>query len=876
MKNLRLKNVLLILLTAVLTLGAIYVSSPTLRANAETMPAVTVDIFSPTEYPEYFKTENAEYAVEDDDHLVFTTKGSEDNKYSIVVYHKNPESAKYNTYDVHTDILGADRGQILLWSYEGKDYLIYQAYMKLYALDLSMGVTADASSEIENAPGSTNFCRNDNYFVIAQTGTALIYTASVVDNKVTFDKKQEKYFSNMSGVPLVSISGDNTLYVHKDNTLYMGNISEITPNSINLTSTLTSLYATNDRLYFIENTSSNVYNVGYFDVNNGLEKHYKLTSVALKNAKLGDLVTPKSLSIYGGNLLIVDTINNSTIQKFNADTFEFTGWAIATTQPTDTRIDSNTKYVSNYDNKIATLSDKSIKITDSTTGDVINTINYNTTDFLAKMLAVGKDTVVIASGDEIRFYSITSNNDTPITTVYKKELQSCDYSAGKYYFASGTGDGTVYVYNEADFTASEDITAFNGKISGGAKIAVDVDGNISIYLNSDIYYKKADETDETKVASYPFNYACYGIETDLDGNVYVLTANNVVVKLNTDGTNVHTEYPFVLHSNLNENYSGILSGTSATGFAMNFDDKNVYFIVNGQSIILSSDKFDNKSITDVSVGDVESALSGAVGKKDAQKITLTGVNIYTVKLTDTVFDYVERTIANGTEYLIIGEPYSNAGYTLLLDQNNLYLVKKEHLPVEKSTVTNSSVNTMYVSSDVNLYYYPVLSLDNAYCVYVDNEVLRLSVGQQLSVEGELTLNGKKFYYVSTIVDGVEQKGYLPETFLKASLDYVDGQTEITYIDISKNTIMYSTDFSKVIYTFSEDAKVRYVSKTETHTLIEYYDGENTYLGYVFNSAVIETTDNSVRNAVLIMVLSLAICATSIYLLHKRKVYIDAN
>ena len=88
MKNLRVKNLLLILLVAILTFGSIYVSAPTLRASAETQP-VTVDIFSPTEYPEYFKTENAEYADEDEDHLVFTTKGS-DNNYSIVVYHKNP------------------------------------------------------------------------------------------------------------------------------------------------------------------------------------------------------------------------------------------------------------------------------------------------------------------------------------------------------------------------------------------------------------------------------------------------------------------------------------------------------------------------------------------------------------------------------------------------------------------------------------------------------------------------------------------------------------------------------------------------------------------------------------------------------------------
>lgn len=878
MKNFKLKNTFLILLLAILTLGAICINSPTLKASADSTQPVTVGIFSPNEYPEYFKTQNAEYAVEDENHLVFTTKGSNDDKYSVVVYHKNPDSAKYNTYDVHADILEGDRGQILLWSYGEKDYLIYRTgqYMNLYALDLSTGVsslTIDALST--TVPSATNFCRNDNYFVFAQTGTVFVYTASVVDNKVTFTQVHGYTFSNFTGIPLVSISEDNTLYVYKDGVLYSGNVNSGTLSSISFSANLTSLYATNDRLYFIEFLGTNNYNVGYFDVNNGLNKHVKISSVNLSTAKLGEIVTPKSISIFNNELLIVDTTENSTIQKFDAETFEFTGWAMATTQPTDTRIDNSTKHIAIFDNKIATLSNTKIKITDSKTGDIIKVINYDTTDFTAKMLALGKDTVAIASGDEIRFYSLTDTDLTPIKITSKKELQSCDYSAGRYYFASITDGGTIYVYNETDFSSCADIKEFKGKISDGAKIAVDVDGNINIYLNNDIYCKKASET---AVASYQFNYPCNGIETDLDGNVYVLTSNNKLVKLNTDGTDNHKELSFVLHDNLKEEYTGITNGALATAFAMNFDDKNVYFIINGQSIILSSDKFDNRSITNVLVDDVKDKLSGTVGNKTVQKVTILGANLFTVKIDDnsSLFKYVERTIANNTEYLIIGEPYEGAGYTLLLDENNLYLIKNENLSNKVDAVTTSTVNTMFVSSDVNLYYYPVLSLDNAYCVYVDNEVLRLHVGQHLTVEGELTLNGKKFYYVSTTLDGTIRKGYLPETFLKTSLDYVDTTSEITYVNVSKDTLLYKTDFSGVIYTFSEDTKVRYIAKTQTHTLVEYYDGQNTYLGYVFNSAIINKPDYSVRNAVLIMVLSLAICATSLYLIHKRKVYIDAT
>jgi hypothetical protein len=316
---------------------------------------------------------------------------------------------------------------------------------------------------------------------------------------------------------------------------------------------------------------------------------------------------------------------------------------------------------------------------------------------------------------------------------------------------------------------------------------------------------------------------------------------------------------------------------------MSYDSKNVYFILENQSVILTSDDFTNRSITEIyGATNTLSALNGTVGNSTVKKVKVTGNNVFTVEITQNkdTFTYLESSLATDTEYLIVCEP--DVGYTLLLNENGLTLVKNSKITnATENALTQSQKTILYVASEVNMYYYPVLSIENTYCLLsADNpsEQVRLSSGTYLTVQGELTLNGKIFYYVETLDN---HKGYVPATFIKDSVDVSLTHTTISYEMAKDGALLYAEDLSSVIYTFNKNTKVRLLGTIKnsdgnvTYALVEYFDGTTVYRGLILGEDIVNTPDHSIRNAIIILVISLAISATAIFLLGRKKVYVDA-
>ena len=164
--------------------------------------------------------------------------------------------------------------------------------------------------------------------------------------------------------------------------------------------------------------------------------------------------------------------------------------------------------------------------------------------------------------------------------------------------------------------------------------------------------------------------------------------------------------------------------------------------------------------------------------------------------------------------------------------------------------------------------------------YSQEEQIRLSVGQYLTVNGELTLNGKTFYYVTTVGEQTFS-GYVPSTFVKTQLDVAQTYQSLSYKTVKDGSVLYAEDFGSVLYTFSQNTRVRVLGTIKnasgdiTYLLVEFNDGATTHKGFVKGDAVINKPDHTIRNAVIILVISLAISATAIFLLSRKKVYIDA-
>ncbi len=886
MKNRLLKTFLSCVCLVCLSLGIFLATTNAQTATAEEPPK-TLELFSPATYPEYFKTSNLSYIAETDEHIAFVADVSTKGK-CLVVYYKSTKE-----YALHEGLYenGASDGQLVITEIENKDYLIFQKGLKLYALNLDR--TANESPKIfkrldnlEEIP-SNNYSFNGTYFAVAQNNSILVYSLARIDSNAVLLEQQNFYNENTGSGnhpvdgAIVALSNKNELFYGVGDVIYY---SANAKTGTDITAVTTGVSAT----YLLSNENSlfaiTGLNIVKIDAKNGYS-----TSTAIESStknELGCIKQPKSLNIYNGDLIVADT-GSSTVQKFRLDDFSFTGYAIATTEPAQNRVLAGSKIISVYDGKIATLNNNSIKITDAKTGAFSEITNHGLSTL--QMLSLGKNSLVIADSSTIKFFDLTDLTKSP-TTISQANLQSCDYSRGKYYFASSDNGGTVYVFDESTYTLSETLTSFQGKITFNTKIAVDIDGVITVLFDGSLYRGSNTAT------AVPIQGTYRQIETDLDGNIFVLLNDNRLAKYDISSNEVTYE-SFVLHGNLSEDFTGI-TNPNAISFAMSYDSKEVYFILENQSVILTSNDFSNRATTEIyGATNALNSLNGTVGNSTVQKVTIPNKNIFTVTISQNkdTFNYIERTLTLDTEYLILGEV--DDGYTLLLDESVLALIKTSDLPTGETALTTSNITETFVASDVNLYYYPVLSIKNTYCLYKDinndgkftmdsegnysqEEQIRLSVGQYLTVNGELTLNGKTFYYVTTVGEQTFS-GYVPSTFVKTQLDVAQTYQSLSYKTVKDGSVLYAEDFGSVLYTFSQNTRVRVLGTIKnasgdiTYLLVEFNDGATTHKGFVKGDAVINKPDHTIRNAVIILVISLAISATAIFLLSRKKVYIDA-
>ncbi len=836
------------------------------------------NFFSPATAPEYFKTTNAKYVDETDDYIAFVACINGSSSDSIVVYSK-----KDNSYRIKSDFYTSSPGQIQFANIGDKDYLLYQADLLLHTLDL----TTFETSIIYNIDNKTqpitsyNFRYNGTYLVVALNDSLASY-APVIDGGKVYLRNRFTYKNDTypTASAFVTLNSDNVMYFAIGETIYYDDVKATVTNnkeSINKFTyehSISYLLADGDRLYFISDND-----VGYFAINQNFTPN--VTIEGNNSEVLGNISSPKSLTIYDDELLIVDN-TKSTVQKFDDVSFAFTGYAIATTESAENRIDKKSKHISLYNGNLATLSDQELALIDVEKGEYIKA---QITDFTPEMLALGKDSIAIASSSVIKIYVVEDFALTLKATINNQNLKSCDYSCGKYYFYTSESNGSVHVYSEsAILDGSTEKTVFatglERFLSGATYMDVDVDGNANIYsANNKSVVRIPSNGDLSAIQTVALFNPSLRLESDLDGKVYSLADGNKIEYIDFNAETPESKIiNFSLHENLKKDYTGI-SNQNAISMALNFDSQEVYFILYEQSVILSCDTFNNRSITSIDgANSAKDAFSGTEGLKTVQKAKVTGKNLYEVTTDDTdVFTYVKKFVAGDSEYLIIGE-FAN-GYTLLLDEEKLVLIKTKDLPSQTTDgVTSSAKTTLYVSSSVNLYYYPVLSIDNTYCVYKANETspVRFNVGQALTVEGEINLNDKVFYYITTTVNGEEFKGYVPSKFVKERLDTIDTLSKMTYATISAETEVLAEDRGSVIYTFTKDTKVRILGSTSQYTLIEFTVDGTLYRGYVNSASIITTPNNAVRNAVIIILISLAILATSIYVINKKKTYVDTN
>lgn len=852
---------LILFLTAV---TAVFFAGKNISAKAQNTPTLT--LYSPSEYYEYYLIGEPKSVYEDDNYYAFThTYGASNENKSLVIFYK--QTSEYKIIESLTN-----PGQITIVYGVDTAVMLYQENHQLLGYDLTnkavIEVLCENPSDSTPAVNLSNFSHCGDYFAISGENSITLCTYSFDNGKVIFTETEYKLSTTNSSIVAIN---STDLYYAVGGDLYYGKISSLLNNSFENekltanTYTPTYITASENKLYAVHSNG-----IVVFDKSNGFNKSaYQLTFDT--SLGLGKIQKAVSLSLYGNTLLIAN--ETRTIQKFDATTLTFLGKATATTEDSFNRIPSTAKAMDIYDKTLSVLSPTKIIVTNTNTKEFKSiSIDVGSSSYTPNMIASGKNTVAIANSGEIRIYSYQSNGN--YQKAETSNLVSCDYQNGLYYFLSMNNGGEIYVYNE-DGILQKTITDFSNIITGGSLLAIDVDGNINVYVsnNNGVYRFTTNENNKAvKISDTPYilSKSSIKIATDLDGNVYSLCDQNIIEKVDI-ATGTVSETSLLLNTNLDKKHTGI-TDTDAISFALNYDSKEVYFILSGQSLILKTADLDNRSITYIT-GANQMVLNGENATNELKKVTLTGKNLYKVTVGESAtFNYIEKTVASGKEYLILGE---TDGYTLLLSEE-LYLIKSEQLPTPVNPIKSSNKTTLFVAGGVNLYYYPVLSVDNLYTLKTLGETVRIENGASLSVLGEVTINSNKFYLVTVNVGGQTYKGYAPAEFLRDTLIENDVYSNLTHVTVKANAVLYAEDKTTILYTFTTDTLVRSYGEKDNYHFVELVTTDGAIKGYILSTDIKVVKDNTIRNAVIIITITVAITATALFLIHKKKTFVTVD
>ena len=846
------KTLFSFILIFVLTIAGAIINFAPKTVKAES--TVKLSLYSPINDYEYFSIGTPKCVYEDEFYYIFAhTYGANDANKDLVIYDKASKS-----YSILNSLTDPTQATVF---YGETAYLIYQDNHLLKAYDLLKSQHADITYQDDSPITLNNFSYNGTHFLIASVGGPIsISEISITENGVTLKKLKDYSAGNN---PIVALN-ETDLYYSVGDEIYFISIENFISGDKQAEKiydddfTPTHLVASNDSLYALHANGVNrfIKNSGYIlspnKIENGTED------------KLGVIQNANYIALYGNDLLICNA--TKTIQKFDRITLQYTGVSTATTQASNERIPYDSTQIDVYDKTVAVLSPSQISLFNNETNAFNKFAISSTGGYTPIMMSVGKNSVAISSANEIRFYSLENGT---YTTAQSGNLIACDYRDGKYYFLSMNNSGEVYVYSENGALLST-ITGLGGTYAHGALLTVDVDGYMSVYAGNEkkIYRFKVNELNQaTLLDEYALELVSKELSTDLDGNIYSLSDGNEIEKI-TIKTGEVTKTTLTLDGNLSEIYTGITNQT-VKSFALNYDNDEVYFILNGQSLVLKTTGLDNRSITNIS-GALSAVLNGENASLTGEKVCLTGKNVYRVEIGESdVFTYDYRTVASSEEYLILG---SFDGYTLLLS-DELYLAKNEDIANGESIIKASQKTKLFVSGGVNLYYYPVLSVDNRYSLKDNGETVRLSNGDELTVLGEATLNGNKFYYVSAMVDGVEKCGFAPENFLRDSLTQHEEHLNLKYLTVKTGGRLLSDDKMTCLYEFTKDTVVRTFGEENGYLKAELITADGVISGYIAVTDILKTEDSTVKNAVIILVITIALTATALYLIFKKKEYI---
>ena len=760
MKTLAFKNFkrnILILLSALLVLSsACFALSFNASAYADDV-SPTAELFLPSTDMEYKELADP-IDVYSDDKVTAIAQ----NNQQLLVYQNGTYAEPITSFTAIKQVKKLD-DQTLLVSDNGTIYT-------LSLTDFSKQILYDAS-EIPALIGGNNFDLNNDYLVSAYSGTAYVYARDGL--KFT----PMGTFALNANYP-VALNDDGLIfYVRTDSYLYCLSVRDLVNYTKIAEVAPSKMIANNDFVYYAFDNK-----ISQIAISNNQKT--ELPVDAMPEYDLGNLISPSGLTFKNDNLFITDSTLNAVQEfKIENDKLIFTGFAIASGKTAYNRVSKNALDVEKYGDTVAVLDEYKLTVYSPVSANKYaraNYKNYIKNDFapLLQHYALGNGKILYSTTDSI-LQIIDLNDDTQTSTQISLPISvvlidDVCYQSGYFYFLVHTNTSSiVYRINEngEQYQTIEIVNFYDDNTYRA--VTVDIFGNV--YL--------ADTTGKIVLCEKDNSFAnltlgtlsdVIKLETDLGGNLYVLT---------TSGLSLYDGSSFTAI-----NVTPVTDGDQIKSFTMNFDKSEVYLLFKDKEYVCECDTLENYALDKATASQTDYVISDKNTQLNKlQSATVkAGANVYSVTRNGINFDF-NGIISPETEYAVICEVKLSDDLILsaLAGAEGVVLVNNKELTLN-APLTATAPETAFVTTNASLYYFPILTENGEYAL-TDGETVRINKSTMITPTAKLTFLDKEFYFASVTVSDTVYSGYIPVSFTVEVLseDFTWNEYKIEKINATK-------------------------------------------------------------------------------------------
>lgn len=730
----------------------------------------------------------------------------------------------------------------------------------------------------------------------------------VVDNNIvtTFNTHLSKYTDFNLDTSFINSSADGNYPVKankRGDIFYISNTGKLMKTDLNCTSPIEvanvapSIFTVNNNylFYYYNNELRRIDLLNFADD--------RVVNLPLSQFQLGKFSQISSLSFKGDNLLITDAISptNNAIQEFevveenSALHLKFTGFAIAKNLTAYNRIANSVKEIEKLNGTTATLDQNKLTLVKSINNEK-QFINYifekaenkiiDQTTYALKVetpdsFALGAETALIYKNGALSTQTHLLNLQTgalqTVDGLYTNRITDICYQNGFYYFLTQGSNNLsgIYSMREGTYLAvpiCENLPSLtSNERSTPPLLTVDIYANIyatdrindkiiKIFLQDGVYTYTTLDLPATNAIK---------LQTDLNGEVFVLYSNNELKCIKNGQT-----CQFDLTAKNTEGQTSIVNS-----FAFDYIEKSVNFTAQNEEIIFSTSLLNNESINNLSEQVLYNYVTNGQNAKPLDQTNyytpLSSTPIFSLNILEDTVNYIDTLSFENLTFVELGNiKSSDQTYLLLagLIDNKVYtiLVNQGGATIDDTVIKDCQNEYAYTSTAVDMYYLPIITKPQTYCIVNNESVTRLKVKSKILTQNVVTFAERDFYFASAIVNENVIYGYVPVGFTTKELYESYPREDFSIEKVSQAKVYADNQLTNEVTTLSKDTVIKVYQTLDGVSKIGYYNqnGKLTY-GFIDANCIAKLNFNTIRNVIIIFCVLTCVAVTSLFFIRTK-------